>query len=234
MYATWSSLARLARTSTPTACDVTSGPLRRSRSSTLPTTRSTCSGETGRFLMAFRMPLSSLARSNGSLEPSRLTTTRPTSSTRSNDVYRRPQDRHSRRRRIAEPPSADRESTTRSSSASHQGHRMIVDHNMLWRREPYHLASSSEARDDERLTGYHGTDVDAVPRDDGVDQRPRIGTVGRRLGDRPDRVAGLHDDHLFPPPSRLHLRARCLPVTPERPGDRSGQDDRHGHAPERG
>jgi len=68
----------------------------------------------------------------------------------------------------------------------------------------------------------------------GVDHRPRIGTVGRRLGDRPDRVAGLHDDHLLPPPSRLHLRARCLPVTPERPGDRSGKDDRQGHAPERG
>src|SRR4029079_18288307 len=196
MYATWSSLARLDRTSTATVCDVTSGPLRRSRSSTLPTTRPTCSGETGRFLMAFRMPLSSLARSNGSLEPSRLTTTRPTSSTRSNDVYRRPQDRHSRRRRIAEPPSADRESTTRSSSASHQGHRMVVGHNMLWRREPYphHLASSSDARDHERLPGHHVARVDAVPRGDGVDHRPRIGTVGRRLGDGPHGVARLHDD----------------------------------------
>jgi hypothetical protein len=48
-------------------------------------------------------------------------------------VYRRSQAVHSRLRRIAPPDSAVRESTTRSSSTPHQGHRIVGSHKMLWR-----------------------------------------------------------------------------------------------------
>src|SRR5207302_8055389 len=103
---------------------VATGPRRRSFSSTFAAIAATCSGVTGRFLIAFPTPLSTFARSNGSREPSRFTTTTPTWSRRSYVVNRRWHRRHSRRRRIAAPSSAERESTTRSSGWAHHGHRI--------------------------------------------------------------------------------------------------------------
>ena len=55
--------------------------------------------------------------------PERLTTISGISSMRSKVVYRWPHPEHSRRRRMAAPSSATLESTTRSSSARHQGQR---------------------------------------------------------------------------------------------------------------
>ena len=77
----------------------------------------------GRFFTARSMPASSFSRSNGSLTPERFTTMTGSSSSRSYVVYRRPQARHSRRRRIATPSSAGRESTTLSSTSRQNGHR---------------------------------------------------------------------------------------------------------------
>jgi hypothetical protein len=74
-----------------------------------------------RPLVAASTPLTILARSNGSVEPSDLTTVRGTSSTRSNVVKRWPHDGHLRRRRTAAPSLARRESTTLVSSAWHSG-----------------------------------------------------------------------------------------------------------------
>ena len=69
---------------------------------------------TGRFSQARCNPTMSFCRSNGSRRPSFFTTKYGISSTRSYDVNRRPQDRHSRRRRIASPALVSRESTTLS------------------------------------------------------------------------------------------------------------------------
>ena len=120
----------MARTSLPTCWDVTSGPLRRTRVSIRPTICSICKGEVGLPAKALRIPAASFSRSKGSELPSRFATTNPTSSIRSKVVNRRPQVAHSRRRRIEPPPSAGRESTTRSSSAWHQGQRMRTGHKM--------------------------------------------------------------------------------------------------------
>ena len=74
-----------------------------------------------RPFVAAAMPATILARSNGSVRPSDLTTTSGTSSIRSNVVKRWLQDRHCRRRRTAPPSSARRESTTLVSSARQTG-----------------------------------------------------------------------------------------------------------------
>src|SRR5439155_19109758 len=74
--------------------------------------------------MAFIKPATTFDRSNGSFEPSRLTTDRLTSSRRSNVVNRRPHRRHSRRRRTEAPASEERESTTLSSGWPHHGQRI--------------------------------------------------------------------------------------------------------------
>src|SRR5699024_8609089 len=68
---------------------------------------------TGRPWQALRTPLITLARLNGSATPERLITL---SEVVSNVVNRLSNDRHSRRRRIAEPSSSERESTTQEST----------------------------------------------------------------------------------------------------------------------
>jgi len=93
------------RTATPTCWLVGSVVSARKASSTAWASSSICSGVTGRFLVAERTPSTTLARSNGSRKPLRLTTHSGTSSTRSKVVNRRSQPRHSRRRRIAPPSS---------------------------------------------------------------------------------------------------------------------------------
>ena len=70
------------------------------------------------------MPDATFSRSKGSRCPDRFTTTSDVSSTRSKVVKRRPQSMHARRRRIDEPSSAWRESTTLSSNEPHPGQRM--------------------------------------------------------------------------------------------------------------
>src|SRR3972149_3924765 len=77
---------------------------------------------TGLFWVALRRPLRILLRSKGSRRPSFFTTMSWTSSMRSYVVNRRLQFRHSRRRRIAAPSRASRESTTFSSPCPHKGH----------------------------------------------------------------------------------------------------------------
>ena len=61
----------------------TSGPFLRTRASIRSSIWSIWMLETGRPVSDLRMPASSLSRSQGSRVPSRLTTTRPTSSMRS-------------------------------------------------------------------------------------------------------------------------------------------------------
>src|SRR5699024_10605806 len=73
---------------------------------------------TGRPWQALRTPLITLARLNGSATPERLITLIEVVS---NVVNRLSHDRHSRRRRIAEPSSSERESTTRDSSCRQNG-----------------------------------------------------------------------------------------------------------------
>src|SRR3989304_2269025 len=77
---------------------------------------------TGLFWVALRRPLRILLRSKGSRRPSFFTTMSWTSSMRSYVVNRRLQFRHSRRRRIAAPSRASRESTTFSSTCPPKGH----------------------------------------------------------------------------------------------------------------
>src|SRR5699024_3091001 len=77
---------------------------------------------TGRPWQALRTPLITLARLNGSATPERLITL---SEVVSNVVNRLSHDRHSRRRRIAEPSSSERESTTPDSSCRQDGHFIV-------------------------------------------------------------------------------------------------------------
>ena len=100
---------------------VVSEPARRTESSTDSAICSICVALIPRPLVAASTPLTILARSNGSVDPSDLTTVRGTSSTRSNVVKRCPHDGHLRRRRTAAPSLARRESTTLVSSAWHIG-----------------------------------------------------------------------------------------------------------------
>src|SRR6476659_4245127 len=76
----------------------------------------------GLFSQALVMPDRIFRRSNDSRRPSFFTTIGRLSSTRSYVVYRRLQERHSRRRRMTWPSLAIRESTTLSSRSSQKGH----------------------------------------------------------------------------------------------------------------
>src|SRR5699024_7229348 len=73
---------------------------------------------TARPWQALRTPLITLARLNGSATPERLITL---SEVVSNVVNRLSHDRHSPRRRIAEPSSSERESTTRDAACRQNG-----------------------------------------------------------------------------------------------------------------
>ncbi len=73
---------------------------------------------TGRPWQALRTPLMTLLRLNGSPTPERLMTVRLVVST---VVKRRPHSGHCRRRRMAEPSSAMRLSTTRESGLRQNG-----------------------------------------------------------------------------------------------------------------
>src|SRR2546422_4806852 len=73
----------------------------------------------GRFSQALRTPATILPRSKTSRRPSFFSRTTPASSTLSMVEKRRPQERHSRRRRM--PSSSGRESVTRVLSALQKG-----------------------------------------------------------------------------------------------------------------
>src|SRR5699024_2563493 len=77
---------------------------------------------TGRPWQALRTPLTTLARSNASATPERLITLNDVVS---NVVNRLSHERHSRLRRIADPSSNERESTTRDSSCRQNGQCMV-------------------------------------------------------------------------------------------------------------
>src|SRR5699024_10062401 len=73
---------------------------------------------TGRPWQALPTPLITLARMNASATPERIITLREALS---NVVKSMSHDRHSQRKRIAEPSSSERESTTRHSSCRQNG-----------------------------------------------------------------------------------------------------------------
>src|ERR1700736_2898298 len=111
------------------------------------TMRSTRSGSTGRLRSAICSERMSLSRSNGARRPLRLITTSSRSCTRSKVVKRKPQARHTRRRRIAAESSVGRESLTWVSRLAHRGHRIpppaalfVIDGEA--RREPFHLVAN--------------------------------------------------------------------------------------------
>src|SRR5690625_502570 len=107
------------RIASPTSWASTSScPVARIVSSTSCASFARSSLSTGRPWHALRTPLTTLARSNGSATPERLMTL---SDVVSIVVKRLSHDRHSRRRRIAEPSSRDLESTTRDSSCRQNG-----------------------------------------------------------------------------------------------------------------
>src|ERR1700730_12463347 len=113
------------RTSLPrSAVETTLRPYSRSVSTISSATRSIASGSTGRFLHALRTPDISFSRSKGCFSPDRLATSSGAFSTRSKVVKRWLHTSHSRRRRMARPSSATRESTTRSSSWPQDGQRI--------------------------------------------------------------------------------------------------------------
>ena len=87
-------------------------PDARIASSTCWPSRASCCSLTGRPLQALRTPLITFSRENGSTTPERFSTT---SCICSRVVKRRAQALHSRRRRIEDPSSATRESSTRES-----------------------------------------------------------------------------------------------------------------------
>src|SRR5215471_11398448 len=91
---------------------------------TLDTACSMRSGSTGRLRSAICTERRSLSRSNGTRRPLRLITTSSRSCTRSKVVKRKPQARHSRRRRIAAESSVGRESFTCVSRLLQLGQRM--------------------------------------------------------------------------------------------------------------
>src|SRR5829696_9108599 len=104
---------------TPTSSEGTSGcPEARRESSTSWPSRASWSSVTGRPLHALRTPLITLSRANGSTTPLRLTTV---SCICSSVVNRRSQVGHWRRRRIALPSSATRESSTLESVCRQYG-----------------------------------------------------------------------------------------------------------------
>src|ERR687898_948295 len=104
---------------TPTSSEGTSGwPEARSESSTSWPSRASWSSVTGRPLHALRTPLITLSRANGSTTPLRLTTV---SCICSRVVNRRSHVGHWRRRRMALPSSATRESSTLESVCRQYG-----------------------------------------------------------------------------------------------------------------
>ena len=195
------------------------------------TMSSTSVGVTGRSASALRMPAAELSRSNGSLEPSRLTTTSPTSSIRSNDVYRRA---HARtfapatdgRAAVGGPGVDDAIVVGVAPRASHDR----ASHNMLWRREPYprpmsvNAGSSSDRRRRHGMrapAGHERTRVDAVgvlrwPR-----RRARIAPPARSADAMAHTVSpGSHDVACA-----RRTRRRRRPWAPERAGDRAAPSD---------
>ncbi len=80
----------------------------------------------GRPLQAAVSPDTSLSPSKGSPSPDLFCTKIGAASTRSKVVNRSPQEEHERRRRIASPSSAERESTTRVSGSEQVGHRIYT------------------------------------------------------------------------------------------------------------
>src|SRR3972149_4620486 len=127
---------------------------------------------TGLFWVALRRPLRILLRSKGSRRPSFFTTMSWTSSMRSYVVNRRLQFRHSRRRRIAAPSRASRESTTFSSTCPQKGH-------FIRAAPPCHALTvrlSSRAKP----FGVQGELLAELP--DLVPPPPLAGRAGPRLG----------------------------------------------------
>ncbi len=103
----------------PISCaSISAAPVARIGSSTRWASSARSSSPTGRPWHALRTPDTILDRLNGSDTPDRLTTVRLAVSTVLN---RRPHCGHCRRRRIAVPSSALRESTTRESAFRQNG-----------------------------------------------------------------------------------------------------------------
>ena len=94
--------------------------------STSSTTPSSCVTDIGLFSLARRSPERILLRSKASRFPSFFTTMYGISSILSYEVKRRPQPKHSRRRRMESPSFASRESTTLSSIWAQNGHRIGI------------------------------------------------------------------------------------------------------------
>ena len=125
IYATSSRLARRDSTRSPRSFERIS-PLGNERSSFSISviSRSSCSGVMERFAHAMSNPLISFCLSNASDDPSDLMTIAGCSPSLSYVVKRYLQPRHSLRRLMAFPSSADRESTTFDSSKPHTGQRI--------------------------------------------------------------------------------------------------------------
>ena len=109
-----------------------------------------CSSLTGRLPHARLIDLSTFDLSNGWREPSVLTTWTSSRSTSSYVVKRCPQAAHSRRRRMAAPSRAVRESSTLSSSTPHLGHFIVSPRvhaaSVTSRRHPRRPADPSPCR----------------------------------------------------------------------------------------
>src|SRR3972149_6517036 len=134
---------------------------------------------TGLFWVALRRPLRILLRSKGSRRPSFFTTMSWTSSMRSYVVNRRLQFRHSRRRRIAAPSRASRESTTFSSTCPQKGH--------FIRAAPPCHALTVRLSSRVKPFGVQGELLAELP--DLVPHPPLAGPVGRIPGDLGDELA---------------------------------------------
>src|SRR3990172_10447696 len=163
---------------------------------------------TGLFWVALRRPLRILLRSKGSRRPSFFTTMSWTSSMRSYVVNRRLQLRHSRRRRIAAPSRASRESTTFSSTCPQKGNFIRAPplcHALTVRLSGSTLASTVSSA--EPLTalsvpkgsrskpfGVQGELLTQLP--NLVPHPPLAGLVGRILEDLGDELTD--ETHLLP------------------------------------
>src|SRR3954447_20885613 len=118
----------------PTSCAlISAAPAARTVSSTSWASSARSSSDTGRPWQALRTPLTILLRLNGSPAPERLITVRLVVSS---VVKRRPHSEHWRRRRIAEPSSVTRLSTTRESGLRQNG--QYMPHLLRGRRLRHH------------------------------------------------------------------------------------------------
>ena len=177
----------------PTWREVTSGPLRRSRSSIRSTIWSIRGFGTARPARALRMPASTFSRSNGSRSPSRLTHHQA-------DVLDPLVGREPAAAGAALAPSPDGAAThrrdgsrsTRSSSVSHHGQRMTTDRSRWHQMWGGHAARLSAARDVERLPGHEPVAGEsfAAPIASTTSRGSWSGADPAR--DRPERVAGPH------------------------------------------